>query len=125
MKNILLLCLSIIFTSTSILIAQTPTPSKTKTIELEVPVNDIQHLDSEEWYQIHLDKPIQRIEEIYHDNEEKTPIKGEISRDRKSVIMKNYSKKGRVKVRLVFEDGGGVVETITKSSCFIDPVIPL
>ena len=123
MKNLLLFLCLIGFAS--ILFAQTPTPSKTKTIELEVPVNDIQHLDSEEWYQIHLDKPIQRIEEIYHDNEEKTPIKGEISRDRKSVIMKNYSKKGRVKVRLVFEDGGGVVETITKSSCFIDPVIPL
>ncbi len=120
MKNLLYLFL--LTATTSILLAQNPS---SKTIELEIPVNDNQHIDSEEWYQIHLDKPIKQIEEIYYDNEEKTPIKGEISPDRKGVILKNYSKRGRVKVRLIFEDGGNVVETISKSSCFIDPVIPM
>ncbi|MGB0930447.1 MAG: hypothetical protein ACPGVB_06715 [Chitinophagales bacterium] len=119
MKNLFLLLF--LTALTSMIFAQTPA----KTIELEVPVNDNQHINAEEWYQIHLDKPIKRIEEIYYDNEEKTPIKGEISPDRQGVILKNYSKRGRVKVRLIFEDSGNVVETISKSSCYIDPVIPM
>jgi len=89
----------------------------------EKPAKEL-HIDSEEWHQIHFDKPIKRIEEIFYDKE-KTPIEGEISRDRKSIILKNYSKRARVKIRLVYEDGGDVVETISKSSCFIDPVIPM
>lgn len=94
-----------------------PSPNK-----VETPKDDFQ--DTQEWYQIHFDKPIEKIEEIFYDKE-KTPIEGEISRDRKTVILKSYSKKARVKVRLIFEGTGGVVESVTKSSCFIDPVIPL
>ncbi|MEZ4886878.1 MAG: hypothetical protein R3E32_19270 [Chitinophagales bacterium] len=118
MKNLLFLFL--LTAITSIMTAQIPKES----IENQTPENQ-NKIESQEWYQIHLEKPIQRIEEIFYDNEEKTPIENEISKDRQSIILKNYSKKGRVKVRLVFEDGGEVIETITKSSCFIDPVIPL
>ncbi len=119
MRNLLLL-LSLM-TFTLVLFAQTPAnqpvvPVPTKGGGMEIKWQD--------WHQIHLDKPIQKIEEIFYEKDQQ-PIENEISRDRKSVILKNYHKKGRIKVRLIFEGSGGVVETIVKSSCFIDPVIPL
>ena len=108
-------------TITSISFAQAPAPANQPTAPVPAKGTEI---ESQDWHQIHLDKPVKKIEEIFYDKD-KQPIDGEISRDRKSVILKNYHKKGRVKVRLIFEDSGGVVETIVKSSCFIDPVIPL
>ncbi|MFK7908778.1 MAG: hypothetical protein AB8B69_26855 [Chitinophagales bacterium] len=118
MKNLLFLFSLIAFTS--IVFAQTPVNEPANS---EKPAKE-QHIDSEEWHQIHFDKPIKKIEEIFYDKE-KTPIEGEISRDRKSIILKNYSKRGRVKIRLVYEEAGDVIETISKSPCFIDPVIPI
>ncbi len=118
MKNLLFLFSLITFTS--IIYAQNSTIEPSNP---EKPAKEL-HIDSEEWHQIHFDKPIKKIEEIFYDKA-KTPIEGEISRDRKSIILKNYSKRGRVKIRLVYEDAGDVVETISKSPCFIDPVIPM
>ncbi len=126
MKKILYLFSLVLITS--MVLAQTPNksnespPSNPSPNKVDTPKDGFQ--DTQEWYQIHFDKPIEKIEEIFYDKE-KTPIEGEISRDRKTVILKNYSKKARIKVRLIFEGTGGIVESVSKSSCFIDPVIPL
>lgn len=71
-------------------------------------------------YQFHLDKPVKSIEELRY---EKTgePIKGNLSPDGTRVVMDNYHKGSRVKMKVTYVDG--TTEEIIKSSCFIDPVL--
>lgn len=80
---------------------------------------DIREINQHQFY---LDKPATSIELLEYEKDQQ-PIKGEISGDGFRVIMDDYVKKGRVKAIVVYTDG--TKEEISKSSCFIDPVIPL
>ena len=70
-------------------------------------------------YQFHLDKPAKSIDQLQY---EKTgePIKGNLSPDGTRVVMDNYKKGSRVKLKALYEDG--TTEEIIKSPCFIDPM---
>jgi len=73
-------------------------------------------------YQFYLDKPANGIEKIKYANDD-TPIEGQISKDGKRVIMDGYIKRGRVTAVVRYKDG--TTEEVSRSSCVIDPVIPL
>ena len=49
------------------------------------------------------------------------PVKGELSIDRLSIIMRDYEMGSKVRVKVIYEDG--TEEEFVRSSCFIDPVI--
>lgn len=80
---------------------------------------EIQEFDQ---YQFYLDQPAQRIEKMEYATDE-TPIQGQLSKDGKRVIMDGYTKRGRVSVIVHYRDG--TKEEVSRSSCVIDPVIPL
>lgn len=44
-----------------------------------------------------------------------------LSKDKKSIIIKNYEAGSKVHVKVEYEDG--TVDEFIKSPCFIDPVI--
>ncbi|MFZ7146201.1 MAG: hypothetical protein ACO1G6_12740 [Bacteroidota bacterium] len=71
-------------------------------------------------YQIFLNQPAKTIKYILYDKDF-LPIQGELSEDKKSVIMKNYKTGAKVRLKVEYEDGTS--EEIIKSPCFIDPVI--
>jgi hypothetical protein len=71
-------------------------------------------------YQIFLNQPAKEIKYLMYEKDF-LPIQGELSEDRKSVIMKNYKTGTKVRVKVEYEDG--TVEEIIKSPCYIDPVI--
>jgi len=73
-------------------------------------------------YQFYLDKPAKGIQKIKYASDD-TPIEGQISKDGKRVIMDGYIKRGRVTAVVRYQDG--TTEEISRSSCVIDPVIPL
>lgn len=73
-------------------------------------------------YQFYLDKPAKKIENIKYAKDE-LPIEGQISKDGKRVIMDGYIKRGRVIAIVHYKDG--TKEEVSRSSCVIDPVIPL
>ena len=70
-------------------------------------------------YQLHLDKPVKSIEWLKYENSGE-PIKGNLAPDKIRVILDNYKKGSRVKLKVTYEDG--TVEEVVRSSCFIDPV---
>lgn len=71
-------------------------------------------------HQIYFKKPIKEINHIMYDKSY-LPIQGEISEDKKSVVLKNWEKGTKVRVKVTYEDG--TEDEIVKSPCFIDPVI--
>jgi len=71
-------------------------------------------------YQIYLKQPAKEIKEILYEKD-CAPVKGSLSQDKKTIILKDYEEGKRVYVKVVYEDG--TEEEFTKSSCFIDPVI--
>lgn len=71
-------------------------------------------------YQIYLKQPAVEIKEIQY-NKDCTPVKGTLSPDGKTIIMKDYEKGKQVYIKVTYEDG--TTEEFTKSSCFIDPLI--
>lgn len=71
-------------------------------------------------HQIYFKQPIKEINHIMYDKSF-LPIQGEISEDKKSVVLKNWEKGTKVRVKVTYEDG--TVDEIVKSPCFIDPVI--
>ena len=71
-------------------------------------------------FQIFLNHPAKQIKYLMYEKDF-LPIQGELSEDKKSVIMKNYKAGSKVRVKVEYEDG--TVEEIIKSPCFIDPVI--
>ena len=73
-------------------------------------------------FQFYLEEPAKKIQKLeYESNGEE--LEGELSEDGKTVYLKNYKAKSRVKATLVYRTGKK--ETITKSSCYIDPVFPI
>jgi hypothetical protein len=71
-------------------------------------------------YQIFLKQPAKSIRLLMYEKDF-TPIQGELSEDRKSIIIKNYRSGSRVHVKVEYEDG--TLDEFVKSPCFIDPVI--
>ena len=70
-------------------------------------------------YQFHLDKPAKSIDELRYEKTDE-PIKGNLSPDGTRVVMDNYKKGSRVKLKATYEDG--TTEEVIKSPCFIDPM---
>ncbi|REJ80386.1 MAG: hypothetical protein DWQ44_07415 [Bacteroidetes bacterium] len=71
-------------------------------------------------YQIHMDQPVREIKYIMYEKNF-MPIKGEISEDKKSVILKELEPGHKVRLKVMYEDGR--TKEILKSPCYIDPVI--
>lgn len=72
------------------------------------------------WHQLFLDFQADELIEMHYVNDA-VQIKGELTPDGYSVIFKNYDGLKPVVVRL--KDKTGQVREITKSKCFIDPVL--
>lgn len=70
-------------------------------------------------FQFQLDEPVKSIDELrYEQSGEK--IKGTLSPDGLRVVMENYKKGQRVKLKV--EHADGKVEEVSKSPCFIHAV---
>lgn len=70
-------------------------------------------------YQFQLDEPVESIDDLrYEQSGEK--IKGSLSPDGLRVVMENYKKGQRVKLKVAYADGK--VEEVSKSPCFIHSV---
>ena len=74
-------------------------------------------------YQFYLDQPALSIENIKYANDEEKTIEGQLSKDGKRVVIEGYTKRGRVTATVKYKDG--TTEEVSRSSCVIDPVIPL
>ena len=70
-------------------------------------------------YQIYLKQPAKQIKLIWYEKDFR-PIQGKLSDDKKSIIIKDYEKGERVRVKVIYEDG--TEEDFIKSPCYIDPV---
>lgn len=73
-----------------------------------------------EYYQFYLTEPAIKIMEIQYDKD-CTPIKGKLSEDGKTVFVKDYLEHSRIYFKFLKADGK--VDEVSKSPCFIDPVI--
>lgn len=71
-------------------------------------------------YQFYLPDPAIKIIDIQYDKD-CTPVKGKLSDDGKTVFIREYREHSRVYLKILRADG--TTEEITKSPCFIDPVI--
>ena len=94
------------------------------------PQNDIkpEKLTNEEiqefkFYQFYLDQPALSIENIKYSNDEEKKLEGQLSKDGKRVVIEGYTKRGRITATVKYKDG--TTEEVSRSSCVIDPVIPL
>lgn len=83
--------------------------------DLDVKPEDLLH-------QIYLDEPVQNIDSLYYEKDGEK-LDGTLSKDGLRIILHNYYKKGRVKA--VVSNPKSEPKSISKSSCFIDPVIPM
>jgi hypothetical protein len=70
-------------------------------------------------YQIFLTEPAQNIKEL--ENMEGEEIKGTLSPDGNKIIIENYTKKEKLRVKVEYKSGR--VEEFTRSPCFIDPLV--
>ena len=70
-------------------------------------------------YQLHLDKPVKSIEWLKYENTGE-PVRGNLAPDKIRVVMDNYKKGSRVKLKVTYEDG--TTEEVVRSPCVIDPV---
>lgn len=73
-----------------------------------------------ELHQFYLKDPAIKILEIQNDND-CTPVRGKLSEDGKTVFIKDYTEHSRVYFKFLKADGK--VEEVSKSPCFIDPVV--
>jgi hypothetical protein len=71
-------------------------------------------------YQIYLKKEVQEIKEIKY-FKDCSPINGNISQGKKTIIMEDYVPGNKVYMQLIYTDG--TEDEIIRSPCFIDPVI--
>jgi len=72
------------------------------------------------YHQLFFDFKVKEILELKYTTDE-SPVDGKLSVDGFSIILKNYPGEKAVKVKLI--DEKGETKEITKSRCFIDPVI--
>jgi hypothetical protein len=73
-----------------------------------------------ELHQFYLNDPAIKILDIQYNND-CTPVNGRLSEDGKTVFIKEY--KEHTGVYLKFLKADGKVEELSKSPCFIDPVV--
>lgn len=71
-------------------------------------------------FQIHLQYPAKEIKFIMYEKNF-LPIRGELSEDKKEIIMPEYQPGNKVRVKVVYEDGSA--EEFVRSPCYIDPVV--
>jgi len=71
-------------------------------------------------YQIYLPKEAKEIKQLLYEKD-CSPIKGNISSGKKSIIMQDYEKGNKVHVTIIYLDG--TEDEFVRSPCFIDPVI--
>jgi len=71
-------------------------------------------------YQIYLKQPAKELKQLLN---YKTcePIDGNLSESKKTIIMRDYQPGNKVYFRVEYMDG--TEEEITRSPCFIDPII--
>lgn len=70
-------------------------------------------------YQFQLEEPVESIENLHYEQSGEK-IKGTLSPDGMRVVMENYKKGQRVKVKVAYANGK--VEEVSKSPCFIHAV---
>jgi len=109
MKNKLFL-LTLLFFTTSKIFSQNPDWNN----------NTKQDEPKFEEHQFYLKDPAIKILDIKYDND-CTPVKGKLSEDGKTVFIKEYKDHSRIYFKFLKADGK--VEELTKSPCFIDPVV--
>ena len=109
MKKIIILSIVLLF-SVSKISAQNPDLKK----------DEKQDEPKFELHQFYLKDPAIKILDIKYDND-CTPVNGKLSEDGKTVFIKDYTEHSRIYFK--FLKGDGKVEEITKSPCFIDPVV--
>lgn len=73
-----------------------------------------------ELHQFYLQDPAIKIMEMQYDKD-CTPVKGKLSEDGKTVLIKEYIEHSRIYLKFLKADGKE--EEVIKSPCFIDPVI--
>ncbi len=73
-----------------------------------------------EEYQFYLKDPAIKILDIKYDKD-CTPVNGKLSEDGKTVFINEYKDHSRIYFKFLKADGK--VEELTKSPCFIDPVV--
>lgn len=73
-----------------------------------------------EEYQFYLKDPAIKILDIQIDND-CSPVRGKLSENGKTVFIKDYKEHSRIYIKFLKADAK--VEELTKSPCFIDPVV--
>lgn len=76
--------------------------------------------DGNTYHQLFFDFKVKEILELNYTTDD-LPVDGKLSVDGFSVILKNYPGDKAVRVKLIDEQGE--TKEVTKSRCFIDPVI--
>lgn len=104
--------------------AQSATEVDKKTIKVE----SGEQTPAEEYHakgllhQIYLEESVKSLDDLEYEKDGEK-LKGKLSEDGKRIIVENYYKRGRVKATVT--NALGEQKTVSKSSCFIDIVIPL
>ena len=71
-------------------------------------------------YQIYLKQPAKEIKQLLYEKD-CTPINGNISEGKKTIIMKDYEPGNKVHLHIIYMDG--TEDEFLRSPCYIDPVI--
>ena len=70
-----------------------------------------------DYYQIFLDSPVQKVNNLIYFDDENTPIEFKLSPDGKSIHMLDYKGTGGVKAEVVNMEGA--IEEVIRSQCKI------
>lgn len=73
-------------------------------------------------HQLYLDEEVEKIIEIKYEKSGKK-VKGSLSDDGKRILIENYVPGSRVNATLKLANGE--TKEISRSSCYIDPVVPV
>lgn len=71
-------------------------------------------------YQIYLKQPAKEIHQLLYEKD-CTPINGNLSESRKTIIMQGYEPGNKVHIKVTYIDG--TEDEFVRSPCYIDPVI--
>lgn len=71
-------------------------------------------------YQIYLKQPAKEIHQLLYEKD-CTPINGNLSESKKTIIMQGYEPGNKVHIKVTYVDG--TEDEFVRSPCYIDPVI--